>query len=377
MSSAEHDSYVRFVGVGDVNLQNRAHPAEAFSRVAAELAGADVLYGNLEGPLAGADDPCPIPHKRGWVHSDPRMVSGLQAAGFAFMSCASNVTYPPRAALRSSAVLDAHGIPHAGAGRNRDEARRAAVVERRGLRFGLLSYTSVFWPLGHAAGPDSPGVATVRVTTAYEPGPRVLEMPGAAPTVRTTPDPDDLAALTQDIAEVRPAVDLLVVAMHWGISGSTELAEYQRTVGHAAVDAGADLVLGAHPHVPQGIEVRSRPDRPTPGIICYSLGNFTFDWPAMRGLADGLLIRCLLDPDRRTPVHVTYVPVGRNNAGQPELLSPQTPPGQEVARAVAALSAPLGASFQFDPAANDMVIWSASTVGIGENLINTGDTPDA
>ena len=65
MSSAAHDSYVRFVGVGDVNLQHRADPAEAFSRVAAELADADILYGNLEGPLAGADDPRPIPHKRG------------------------------------------------------------------------------------------------------------------------------------------------------------------------------------------------------------------------------------------------------------------------------------------------------------------------
>ena len=352
------DSYVRFVGVGDVNLQHRADPAAAFGHVAAELNAADVLYGNLEGPLAGAGDPCPIPHKRGWVHSDPRMVTGLAAAGFAFLSCASNVTYPPSAALRSLAVLDAHGIPHAGAGRTLAEARRPAVVERCALRFGLLSYTSVFWPHGHAAGPDSPGVATLRIATAYEPGPRVLEMPGAPPVVRTTPDPDELAALVQDIAELRPAVDLLVVAMHWGISGSAELAEYQRAVGHAAVDAGADLVLGAHPHVPQGIEIRSRPERPTPGIICYSLGNFTFDWPAMRGRADGLLLRCLLDPERRAPVHVSCVPVGRNDAGQPELLSPETPPGRDVAQAVTALSLPLGTTLHFDSAAHDLVIWS-------------------
>ena len=354
------DSYVRFVGVGDVNLQHRTDPGAAFHRVAAELGAADVVYGNLEGPLAGTDDPRPIPHKHGWMHSDPAMVTGLRAAGFTFMSCASNVTYPPSAALRSLAVLDAHAIPHAGAGRTLDAARRPAIVERRGLRFGLLSYTSVFWPHGHAAGPDSPGVATVRITTAYEPGPRVLEMPGAPPVVRTTPDPDALAALVQDVAELRKAVDLLVVAMHWGISGSTELAEYQRTVGHAAVDAGADLVLGAHPHVPQGIEIRRRPDRPAPGIICYSLGNFTFDWPAMRGRADGLLLRCLLDPALRAPVHVSCVPVGRNHAGEPELLSPQTPPGQGVAQAVTALSLPLGTALHRDPAADDLVIWSAT-----------------
>lgn len=118
-------------------------------------------------------------------------------------------------------------------------------------------------------------------------------------------------------------------------------------------------MLGAHPHVPQGIEVRGRPDRPTPGIICYSLGNFTFDWPAMHGRADGLLVRCLLDRQRRTPVHVTCVPVGRNDAGQPELLSPHTPRGQDVAEAVTALSEPLGTSFRIDPAGHDMVVWSA------------------
>ena len=354
-----HDSFLRFVGVGDVNLQNRTDPGAAFHRVAAELAAADVLYGNLEGPLAGTADPAPIPHKRGWVHSDPAMVAGLQAAGFAFMSCASNVTYPPGAALRSLEVLDGHSIPHAGAGRTLAEARRPAIVERRGLRFGLLSYTSVFWPYGHAAGPDSPGVATVRIDTAYEPGPRVLEMPGAAPVVRTNPDPEELAACVRDITRLRPQVDLLVVAMHWGISGSTGLAEYQRTVGHAAVDAGADLVLGAHPHVPQGIELRARPERATPGVICYSLGNFTFDWPAMRGRADGLLLRCLLDPERRVPVHVSCVPVGRNDSGQPELLSPHTAPGQDLARSVTALSQPLGTALRLDAATGDLVIWSA------------------
>ena len=358
-----HDSFLRFVGVGDVNLQNRTDPGAAFHRVAAELAAADVLYGNLEGPLAGAADPAPIPHKRGWVHSDPAMVAGLEAAGFAFVSCASNVTYPPSAALRSLQVLDAHAIPHAGAGATLAEARRPAIVERRGLRFGLLSYTSVFWPHGHAAGPDTPGVATVRIDTAYEPGPRVLEMPGAAPTVRTTPDPEELAACLRDIAELRPQVDLLTVAMHWGISGSTELAEYQRTVGRAAVDAGADLVLGAHPHVPQGIEVRALPGRPAPGIICYSLGNFAFDWPAMHGRADGLLLRCLLDPERRTPVHVSCVPVGRNDTGHPELLSSRSSPGSELARSVTALSRPLGTTLRPDPAAAELVIWSSTGSG--------------
>ena len=122
---------------------------------------------------------------------------------------------------------------------------------------------------------------------------------------------------------------------------------------------GRDLVLGAHPHLPQGIEIHRRPAPATPGIICYSLGNFTFDWPAMRGRADGLLLRCLIDPERRSPVHVSCVPVGRNDAGQPGLLSPQTAPGRDLARSVSALSQPLGTALRLDDAADDLVIWSA------------------
>ena len=99
-----------FVGVGDVNLQNQVCPDITFKLVATELASADVLYGNLEGPLTGKENPCPIPRKPGWIHSDPEIATSLSATGFAFMSCASNVSYPPSAALKSKMVLDANNI---------------------------------------------------------------------------------------------------------------------------------------------------------------------------------------------------------------------------------------------------------------------------
>jgi len=197
------------------------------------------------------------------------------------------------------------------------------------------------------------------VTTSYEPGARVLEMPGAAPTTRTSPNQDDLAVLGNDINSVRPMVDLLTVTIHWGISGSKEVADYQRTVGHLAIHSGADLVLGTHPHVPQGIEVLSRPGYSAPGIICYSLGNFTFDWPSMNGRVDGLILRCFLDPVTRASVHISYVPVGRNDTGQPGLLSPQTGAGKYIVDEVETLSRPFGGGIRFEPAGNEIVIWSA------------------
>ena len=162
-------------------------------------------------------------------------------------------------------------------GINLEEARRPALVERAGVRLGFLSYTSVFWPVGHAAGRDAPGVATIKATTAYQPGPRALEMPGAPPVIVTTPDPSELEAMEMDVKNLRNRVDIVVVSCHWGVSGSNQVLDYQHAIGRAAISAGADIVIGHHPHVVQGIELwQGRP-------IFYSLGNFVFDWDRMRG----------------------------------------------------------------------------------------------
>ncbi len=320
--------------VGDTNLQGRDRPADAFRHVLPALRAADLLFGQLEGPLAApsADPAAPdIPHKAGWRHSDPAMVAGLVAAGFAAVSCASNVTYGARAIGESLATLDAAGIAHCGAGGDREAARRPAVVARRGVRFGFLGYTSVFWPVGHAAGPATPGVATVRATTAYQPGPRALEMPGAPPLVVTAPDPAELTAMEEDVRRLRAAVDIVVVSCHWGVSGSERVAEYQRAIGRAAIDAGADLVFGHHPHVLQAIEVwRGRP-------ICYSLGNFAFDWAKMRGRhLDGLLVRALVRGRRLARVAV--VPMHRDEENLIRLLDPATGAGRSIVERLRALA---------------------------------------
>ena len=166
----------------------------------------DLLFGQLESPLSTpSSDPAnpDIPHKYLWRHSHPEMVKGLEAAGFAAVSCASNVTYGSEAILNSLSTLDSAGIGHCGAGRNLEESRRPALIERGGVRFGFLSYTSVFWPVGHAAGPDAAGVTTIKAATAYQPGPRALEMPGAPPLIVTTPDQAELEAMAD-----RAKVDL-------------------------------------------------------------------------------------------------------------------------------------------------------------------------
>ena len=158
--------------VGDTNIQLRDQPADAFAHVLPTLRDVDVLFGQLEGPLSPpSQDPAvpDIPHKERWRHSDPRMVEALVAAGFDAVACASNVCFPPKAALTSLATLDAAGIGHCGAGATLAAARAPAIVHKGPVTFGFLSYTSVFWHVGHAATATTPGCATVKIHTGYQP----------------------------------------------------------------------------------------------------------------------------------------------------------------------------------------------------------------
>ncbi|GAB3141014.1 CapA family protein [Amycolatopsis stemonae] len=270
---------------GDVNIQGRAKPSTAFAGLDPLLKGADVRFVNLEGPL------------------DAAMAEALTSPRIDVVSCANDLTHPP-----SLAVLDAAGVAHCGAGPNLDAAHAPAVLERSGEKVAFLAYTSL---RPHGAPLDFPGVAQAFATTAYQPDPRVAEIPGRPPLVRTAPVPEHLDRLVADVRRAKQDNDHVVVSMHWGLPGP-ELAEYQVTYGRAAIDAGADLVAGHGPHTVQAVEVyRGRP-------ILYSLGNLVFDWPAMRGRhVDGLLAGCMFGDEPR----LELIPVRRTTGNECEPLA--------------------------------------------------------
>jgi len=332
---------------GDVNIAGRADPATAFAGLGGVLGGGDVRFVNLEGPLCGsAGAGVDIPHKPNWTHPEPEMVDGLTAAGIDVVSCANNVTFPPTAAMTSLAVLDQAGIAHCGAGQDLAAAHAPAVVDTGGVRVGFLGYTSICWPFGHAATATDPGVAAARAHTSYQPDYRALEVPGRPPKVLTTPLAGDLERLIADIHTARDQAEIVVVSVHWGVAGDT-LADYQITLARAAIDAGADVVVGHGPHTVQAVELyRGAP-------ILYSLGNLVFDWPVMRGRhRDGLLARLTTGhgPDHR-PVSVDLYPVRRDEDNQTHLLT--GPAAGALIGHVAALSA-----------ARDTTITIADGVGI-------------
>jgi poly-gamma-glutamate synthesis protein (capsule biosynthesis protein) len=136
-------------------------------------------------------------------------------------------------------------------------------VERHGVRVAYLGYTGVA-TAGTEAGLDKPGVATIRVKTCYE-----TRGPHQPVRVRTEPDPRDLAMLLDDIRALRARADVVILAFHAGIIRVPRvICDYQVTVAHRAIEAGADMVVGHAPHLPKAIEIHQ--GKP----IFYSLGVF-------------------------------------------------------------------------------------------------------
>jgi hypothetical protein len=235
--------------VGDVTFGEQVGPAVSahggaypWTGVATTLRAADVTVGNLETSVslrgvASAD-------KQYSFRGPPQALPAMGAlAGFDVLTLANNhsADYGPEALLDTIRYVRAAGIRTIGAGANADLARRPAVVEAGGLKVALLGYSDVN-PLGFPA-------------TAWAPG-----------TARA--DPTTIAA---DVRAARRKADVVVCFFHWGTELQPHPDARQRRLAAACLDAGARVVLGAHPHVLGPVE---RPAKRT--LVAWTLGNFVF-----------------------------------------------------------------------------------------------------
>ena len=203
----------------------------------------------------------------------PAMASIFTECGFNVVSVASNhaMDWGEEALLDTIELLRGQGLQTVGGGRDIAEARQPAILECNGLRVAVLGYCSILRE-GYAAGHDKPGLAPLRAHTYYE---AFDYQPGVPPRVVTVPHEADLANLIEDVRAAKRSCDRVVLSLHWGIHFIPRvIADYQRTVAHAAFDAGADLILGHHAHTPKAIELYD-------GKACfYSLSNFLMSSPA-------------------------------------------------------------------------------------------------
>ena len=329
--------------VGETNI-NRPDPETAFVKVQSLLDRADVLFGHFETTLSDNpsdnDDMPDLPYKRGWLHSKPGNATAWKKAGFDAVGVASNVCGDPGSIVRTVQELDTLGIPHAGIGANISDARKPAIVEKDGVKFGFLSYTSVYYPQFVPALAQRPGAATIKAEMSIVPSWRSVEMPGAMPTVKTWLDEKEKALMLEDMAKLKPLVDHVVMSFHWGVSHAENLQDYQIELAHTAIDAGADVVMGHHPHCPQAIEIyKNKP-------VFYSMGNFAFDWWFLRNsLKEGIMAYVAFENGAITKI--SFAPVRREGDSNDVVpLDPGSQAGIYVTDMIRKLSEKNGIKFE-------------------------------
>lgn len=230
--------------VGDLMLTRTpgeyiAQGEDPLAGVATALADADLAIGNLECVIATVGERVPKAYN---FRCHPRNVPIL-AKYFDAVSVANNHSgdFGKVAFAEQLALLEAGKVLYFGGGMNEAEARSPLILERNGLKIALLGYNEVELP-SYEAGPDTPGLAWIH--------------------------PE---AVVAEIKAAKEQADLVILYPHWGLEYHFEHDWWQRELATQWIDAGADLVVGTHPHVTQPVELYK--DR----LIAYSLGNFVFD----------------------------------------------------------------------------------------------------
>lgn len=257
------DNGVSVVFAGDIMLDNTPgqelaagrDPFAAFSNL---LSQADLAVGNLECSVATSGTP---EDKKFTFRADPRVLPVL-ARHFGAVGLANNHSgdFGKGALVETMAHLRENRIPFFGAGENLAAAHEPLIVTRKGLKIAFLAYDE-FKPRSFEAGPEQPGVAWSE---------------------------DEQVAF--DIHHARAlGADIVLPFMHWGWEGEGAPCARQRELAHKLIDAGADAVIGGHPHVTQGAETyHGKP-------ILYSLGNFVFDGFHEAATNTGWLLRLTLE----------------------------------------------------------------------------------
>ena len=282
------DSTIKLVFVGDVMMDRSVRRVVEtdgagdymflFKYIREMLVGADILFGNLEGPISD------IGKRRGSIYSfrmDPISVEALRGVGFDIVSLANNHMgdYGREAMEDTFSRLGSAGILYVGAGKSENEAIAPVILERGGTRVGFLAFSDV-GPVWMRAGPALSGIALA--------------------------DPD---IITSAIRQARMSVDILVVSYHFGEEYKTHFQKRQEDLAHRAIDEGADIVIGHHPHVPEEIEYYKN------GVIAYSLGNFIFDQAFSADTKRALLLKITLA--KKKIIAAEPVPIVFNEYFQP------------------------------------------------------------
>ncbi|MGN0063155.1 MAG: CapA family protein [Nocardioides sp.] len=292
--------------LGDVMLGRRVHdgqhPVRPLRHLAPLIGEADLAVANLECTLSDAGPP----QQGGDSFVCPGgTLRGLERLGFDALSLANNHTgdFGTRALVETVRAFDGSSIQAFGAGEHRREAGRASVLTHEGVRFGFLAFNAIGET--HAATRTTPGALSVRMPP------------------RTGPlDRDDLRHVTGLVRELAERVDVVVVLPHWGTQYTHTPEPVQSDVARALARAGADLVVGGHPHWVQGFE------QVGDTVVVHSLGNAVFDMDFMSQTMEGVALTALFDGAELTGLRAvpyrmdeTFAPVPLEGADGRDVLT--------------------------------------------------------
>jgi len=254
-----------FAAIGDV--ATGLEPPEAiFDNVRTVLRSADLRFAQCErlySERGTFQQQGLAPH----VRQHPSRASAFKSVPFDVVGTGGNHTgdWGPEAAEDTVETFRKLGIATIGSGRNIQEARKPAIFAKNDVRVAFLGYVSVMLPQ-YWATETRAGSVPMRARTYYE---AYEYQPGSPPRIVTVPYQTDLEHMMEDIRKAKESADVVIASYHWGVHYiSRPVADYQTTVARAAIEAGASMILGHHPHILQPIAVyKGAP-------ILFSIGNF-------------------------------------------------------------------------------------------------------
>ncbi len=282
---------VSLIAVGDIMLSRTVASKiklhndinYSFLKVSDFLKSADITFANLENPIT--DGPIVIPFEMR-LRADPGIEQALKNAGFDILSLANNHTpdFGVTGIIDTIDYLDKVGIFHVGAGQNSEMANNPVYISRNGITFAFLAYNDMdVVPSFYEATDARPGTAFMRKE-------KMVEM----------------------VKLAKEKADFVIISMHSGTEYTDKPNQSQINFARTAIDAGAELVIGHHPHVVQPIEKYNGK------YILYSLGNFIFDQMQSDEVKQGLAVKIYFD---KTGIKQIWpVPVLIQDYSQPKFL---------------------------------------------------------
>jgi len=266
---AKKDKNITLLFVGDMMLDRGVKESVMrnaggdfnflFKKIKSAVQGADIAFGNLEGPVSGKG------RDTGKLYSfrmPPEALDAIKGAGFDALSLANNHTGDwGRTAFENTLLrLKTSGIVPVGGGYNANDASGTKIIARKGVRFSFLGFSAV-GPNWLRASKNNSGILIVDGNFA------------------------------DTIKEAAKKTDVLIVSIHFGEEYQNRSNERQRAIARTAIDNGARIVVGHHPHVTQEVEKYKG------GIIAYSLGNFIFDQSFSKETMEGLMLEVEISPN--------------------------------------------------------------------------------